>query len=165
MAQLYKDSKTFVDKKLRFPPSQVLESFYQLLNQTENQPSQEDVALFVDANFDSEGLEFEPWDPSDWISDPAFLDTIVNPDLQEWGSQLHETWKFLGRKIKGTTCHSMLTKISTYFLCRCQWMCEIIQSITLWCICQIPLSFLEVGFAKCTIGIHTGSSKVSSSPK
>lgn len=101
IAELYKDSKTFIDKPLRYAPSQVLENFYLLMNQTGNQPTQDDVSQFVENNFESEGLEFEPWDPSDWISEPSFLSGIVNPDLQEWGRQLHDTWKFLGRKIKG----------------------------------------------------------------
>lgn len=73
------------------------------MNQTLNQPTQSEVAFFVESNFESEGLEFEPWDPSDWVSEPSFLSAIASPDLREWGRQLHDTWKFLGRKIKGTT--------------------------------------------------------------
>lgn len=100
-AELYKDSKTFVDKKLRFQPEQVLATFAQLMNQTQNQPTKEDIQTFVDTNFEAEGTEFQPWDPSDWIADPPFLAGINNAELRIWGEQLHESWKFLGRQIKG----------------------------------------------------------------
>ena len=65
-AELYNDSKTFVDKKLRFQPDQVLSSFYQLMNQTGNLPTKEELQQFVDDNFEAEGTEFQPWDPTDW---------------------------------------------------------------------------------------------------
>lgn len=101
-AEIYRDSKTFVDKKLRYDPKIVLDSFNRLMNLTQNQPSQEQLAFFINQNFESEGSEFETWDPVDWTKDPAFLDNITDPILRDWGSKLHEEWKQLGRQIKGT---------------------------------------------------------------
>ncbi len=101
-AELYSDSKTFVDKKLRFQPEQVLANFAQLINETQNQPTKDELQRFVDNNFEAEGLEFEPWNPSDWISDPPFLSGINNSEFRNWAQQLHEGWKSLGRQIKGT---------------------------------------------------------------
>lgn len=101
-AELYSDSKTFVDKKLRFQPQQVLANFAQLMNETQNQPTKDELQQFVDNNFEAEGLEFEPWNPSDWISDPPFLSGINNSEFRNWAQQLHEGWKSLGRQIKGT---------------------------------------------------------------
>jgi len=100
LAKLYHDSKTFVDKKLRFHPDVVLGKFSELLNNTQSNPSSEQLKLFIDEHFESEGSEFELWDPSDWISNPDFLKKINNSLLQNWGRELHEAWKFLGRKIK-----------------------------------------------------------------
>lgn len=101
MAKLFHDSKTFVDKKLRFHPELVSANFTQLMNITGNQPSKNDLVLFINENFESEGSEFAPWDPSDWHENPSFLKKINNPQLRNWGQELHGAWKFLGRKIKG----------------------------------------------------------------
>ena len=102
LAKLYHDSKTFVDKKLRYKPDLILEKFSELLNNTESNPSREELQLFVDQHFDNEGSEFETWEPSDWVSDPDFLKKINNSMLKNWGRELHDAWNFLGRQIKGS---------------------------------------------------------------
>lgn len=101
MAKLYRDSKTFVDKKLRFHPDLVSANFTQLMNITGNQPTKNDLVLFINENFESEGSEFTDWDPLDWHESPSFFDKIQNQQLRNWGQELHGAWKFLGRKIKG----------------------------------------------------------------
>lgn len=101
MAEIYRDSKTFVDKKLRYEPRVILDNFAILMNSTGNSPSKDQLVLFVDQHFDPEGSEFEPWDPVDWVSNPAFLNNITDPILRDWGRKLHDEWKQLGRQIKG----------------------------------------------------------------
>lgn len=101
MAKLYHDSKTFVDKKLRFHPDLVATNFTRLMNSTGNNPSKNELVLFINEHFENEGSEFEPWDPTDWHGSPSFLNKIRNPQLRNWGEELHGAWKFLGRKIKG----------------------------------------------------------------
>lgn len=101
MAKLYHDSKTFVDKKLRFDPEVITANFTRLMNITRDQPTKNDLILFINEHFESEGSEFEPWDPSDWHETPSFLAKINNTQLRNWGDELHGAWKFLGRKIKG----------------------------------------------------------------
>ncbi len=101
MARLFQDSKTFVDKKLRFHPDLVLLQFERLMNVTSGLPSDADLAQFVEDCFESEGSEFEDWYPSDWTDDPAFLEKIRDAKLRQWGRELHDAWKYLGRKIKG----------------------------------------------------------------
>ena len=71
------------------------------MNETGNQPTKEELQAFVDNNFEAEGLEFQIWNPSDWISDPPFLSQVNNSELRDWGNRLHEGWKSLGRHIKG----------------------------------------------------------------
>jgi hypothetical protein len=50
--------------------------FELFLQETGNKPSKEQVQTFVDDNFDSEGSEFEDWEPSDWKPDIALLNNI-----------------------------------------------------------------------------------------
>lgn len=104
-AELYHDSKTFVDKKLRYHPDHVTLNFTQLMGSTNNTPTKQDLINFINEHFESEGSEFTPWDPSDWIKNPSFLKKINNTQLRQWGQQLNEAWKFLGRKIKGAFHH------------------------------------------------------------
>ena len=106
MAQLYYDSKTFVDKKLRYKPEIVTANFTRLMNITSGSPSKDDLISFVNVHFESEGSEFEPWEPTDWVEEPTFLNKINSTQLHDWGLELHGAWKFLGRKIKGITTYS-----------------------------------------------------------
>ena len=101
MAQLFRDSKTFVDKKLRFHPDVVLVEFERLMDDTGGRPTRDNLTRFVADCFDNEGSEFEHWHPSDWVESPAFLQQIHDAQLKEWGLELHGAWKSLGRKIKG----------------------------------------------------------------
>ena len=71
------------------------------MNESQNQPTKVELQQFVDNNFEVEGLEFDPWNPSDWISDPPFLARINNTELRDWAQKLHEGWKSLGRQVKG----------------------------------------------------------------
>lgn len=45
------------------------------------------------------GKEFRDWMPDDWISNPAFLNNINDPDLKQWGVDLNNIWKELGRQM------------------------------------------------------------------
>nr|QYJ58449.1 trehalase [Eriocheir sinensis] len=102
LAKLHNDSKYFVDMPLKNSVEETLISFQELMNRTQSKPSREEVRTFVDENFREPGTEFEPWDPSDWTEEPAFLNKIVHPDLQEWGKKLNAMWKKLARKISTT---------------------------------------------------------------
>jgi Trehalase. len=56
------------------------------------------VEDFVNKTF-VEGDELQPWVPSDWTENPAFLQNIASPDLQEWARHLNLLWKNLSRKM------------------------------------------------------------------
>ena len=111
MAKLYQDSKTFVDKKLRFDPDLVTANFTRLMNTTGGASSKNDLILFINKHFESEGSEFEPWDTSDWYETPSFLAKISNTQLRGWGEKLHGAWKFLGRKIKSNISRNYFLKL------------------------------------------------------
>ncbi|XP_047101886.1 trehalase-like [Schistocerca piceifrons] len=100
MASIHDDSKTFVDMKMKFSPNETLERFEKFMNRTNRMPDKLQVELFVNDTFDPPGSEFEPWDPVDWVENPAFLDRIDDPLYREWASELNHFWKNLGRKIK-----------------------------------------------------------------
>ncbi|XP_059469468.1 trehalase isoform X2 [Neocloeon triangulifer] len=96
----YADSKTFVDMKMRFGVGETLLRFEQMMNSTGQNPGKHEIEIFLNNTFDPAGSEFEAWEPSDWKPKPKFLDEIVDPDLKDWGVQLNDLWKLLGRKIK-----------------------------------------------------------------
>nr|AGL34007.2 membrane-bound trehalase [Apolygus lucorum] len=100
MAELFVDSKTFVDMKMKRSREDTLASFDDLMNRTDNKPTPDEVARFVNETFDPAGSEFEPWEPSDWKQSPRFLEHINDRALRSWGSSLNDLWKFLGRKMK-----------------------------------------------------------------
>ncbi|CAH1404306.1 unnamed protein product [Nezara viridula] len=100
MASIFKDSKTFVDMKMKWNTSETLLRFDDMMNKTGSSPTIEDVKVFVDANFDPAGSEFESWLPSDWREDPLFLKGINDRFLKKWAEGLNDLWKVLGRKMK-----------------------------------------------------------------
>ena len=100
MKKIYHDSKTFVDMKMKQLPNKTWEIFQELMNRTASDPSTEQLEEFLNENFESAGIEFEKWEPSDWIKHPKFLYSIKDSDYREWGKQLNDLWKFLGRKMK-----------------------------------------------------------------
>lgn len=50
MAKLYPDSKTFVDKKLKFPPEQTLTEFNTFMEDKNQNPTENDLRAFVDVS-------------------------------------------------------------------------------------------------------------------
>ena len=48
-----------------------------LFQKTENNPSKNEIQTFVDDNFDSEGSEFEEWQPIDWNSEIDLFNRIT----------------------------------------------------------------------------------------
>ena len=60
---LYNDSKTFVDKRMRFDPTEVLNAF-SLSNLTANS-TKDEVRAFVEQYFLEAGSELLQWTPSD----------------------------------------------------------------------------------------------------
>ncbi|CAK9825716.1 unnamed protein product [Anthophora retusa] len=100
MASIYKDSKTFVDMKMKHPPNETLLLFREFMERVDHMPTRHQIEQFVNDTFDPEGSEFEEWDPEDWISHPHFLDKILDDDLRKFASDLNRIWKMLGRKMK-----------------------------------------------------------------
>uniref|UniRef100_T1HKP0 Trehalase n=2 Tax=Rhodnius prolixus TaxID=13249 RepID=T1HKP0_RHOPR len=100
MAQIFPDSKTFVDMKMKQNSAKTLKLFDDLMKKTGDKPSTEDLKQFVEGNFEAAGSEFEEWTPSDWHTEPRFLEKIEDKALKQWAEDLHNLWKLLGRKMK-----------------------------------------------------------------
>ncbi|XP_050313151.1 trehalase-like isoform X2 [Anthonomus grandis grandis] len=101
MARIYKDSKTFVDMKMKYSPNETMAKFDLFMQDyKERQPNREEVQKFVELNFDPAGQEFAEWTPEDWVEHPKFLDKIGDEKFKAWGKKLNGIWKILGRKMK-----------------------------------------------------------------
>ncbi|XP_041372836.1 trehalase-like [Gigantopelta aegis] len=122
-AGLFQDSKTFVDMKLRYSPSEclllgflslcccwvvrkpvmdtdtVLENFASLIRNG-SLGNKTEVRAFVQTSFEGPGTEFETWEPTDFVDNPQFLSGVADGKLRNFGKSLCGLWKVLGRKIK-----------------------------------------------------------------
>lgn len=100
MAKIFKDSKTFVDMKMKYPPNKTMSLFRELMNRTDNSPTSTQVEEFLNKTFDPAGSEFEDWDPKDWKAKPTFLLDIKDESLRQFAEDLNHIWKLLGRKMR-----------------------------------------------------------------
>ncbi|KZT57237.1 glycoside hydrolase family 37 protein, partial [Calocera cornea HHB12733] len=116
LAQLYTDSKTFVDKPTIFSPNVTLADFAQLggMNATVG-----NLTLFVETDFGGEGLELVPLDlGSNFTASPAFLKGIADPLVKAWAQTVHGYWAQLIRTTNtsaicdGLTCTSSLIPLN-----------------------------------------------------
>ncbi|XP_035725471.1 trehalase-like [Vespa mandarinia] len=99
LAEIFNDSKTFVDSYQKNDPQITLANFKKLMEETNNQPNRSQVAQFVLDNFSTQD-ELDNYTLPDWQENPPFLKTIEDPNLQKWAKELNEIWKKLARKIK-----------------------------------------------------------------
>lgn len=100
MNQIFNDSKTFVDMKLKQKPSETLAKFEEFQNKTNFNPTKEQVKAFVEEHFEEPGQEFEDWTPDDWHENPKFVDGIKDAELKKFATGLNKLWLKLGRKMK-----------------------------------------------------------------
>ena len=60
------------------------------------------VTATLASYIDEAGSDLNIWEPSDLQEFPAFLDTIKDPEYKQWGSDLNQLWKLLGRQAYGS---------------------------------------------------------------
>ncbi len=100
LASIYPDSKTFVDKKLKFSESEIINKYDDLKRSVKSGENMHYLLTkFVDDNFE-DGDELEEWTPPDFSSYPSIADRILDPEYKQWALALNEVWKTLARKIK-----------------------------------------------------------------
>ncbi|KAI5634840.1 trehalase domain-containing protein [Phthorimaea operculella] len=100
MSEIYTDSKTFVDFPLKQDQNSTLQAFDELLKETNNNPSKEDLQVFIDKYFETNSTELEPWSPPDYNPNPAFLASIRDEELKQFAKDVHAIWPTLGRMVK-----------------------------------------------------------------
>lgn len=99
LARIFKDSKTFVDLEMKNNENTTLAAFAVLLNNTNDNPTKEQLKEFVDEYFSAVG-ELENWTPPDYSPQPAFLAGITDKNFRNFGKGVHDIWPTLGRKVK-----------------------------------------------------------------
>ena len=99
MARIFKDSKTFVDMKLKHLPAEIEQSYEQLMIRENDQPTKSAIMQFIEDNFTMES-QMEDWTPDDWIANPKLLSRISDVRLAEFALNLNERWKMLCRRIR-----------------------------------------------------------------
>lgn len=100
LSKIYPDSKTFVDKKLKYTESEII-SKYKTLKENNNGsvPSNYELKKFIDENLE-DGDELEEWVPGDFTQNPSILNRIRDQNYKQWASGLNHVWKTLARKVK-----------------------------------------------------------------
>ncbi|EGG17928.1 Trehalase precursor [Cavenderia fasciculata] len=114
LAQVFNDSKTFVDMPLRQSPELVLSSFQQLLANTSNEggPNKQQLTDFINTYFYPAGYEVQAATPVDWIPHPRFLSHIKDPQLKMFGEAVHKMWNDLYRVFNHTgLCQDCYTSV------------------------------------------------------
>ncbi|XP_057320154.1 trehalase-like isoform X1 [Microplitis mediator] len=98
LAEVFSDSKTFVDLYQLHDPSVTLANFEKFMSATGGNPNKTEVSKFVAANFHS-SIDVLPWTPSDWQSNPTILERIQDPKYRQWAYQLNFVWLNLSRQM------------------------------------------------------------------
>ncbi|XP_068083536.1 trehalase-like [Anabrus simplex] len=98
MANVYKDSKTFVDMRMKYSEKETFANFEHLTKINDNILNLEHVKIFLNEHF-VDGNELEETDPLDWTDTPAVLSRISDPKLREWAGELNKLWKNHTRKV------------------------------------------------------------------
>lgn len=99
MARIFPDSKTFVDRVMNYDETKTLSDFDRLLNETNQNPSKEQLIEFVNQYFSEQG-ELEEWQPSDFSDNPIFLNTVKDEALRNFGKGINDIWPLLSRKVR-----------------------------------------------------------------
>lgn len=99
LAKIFNDSKTFVDLEMNYDQNKTLADFDQLLKDTNQNPSREQIENFVDQYFTSGGL-LEEWVPSDFSTNPKFISNIKDEQLRQFGLDINNIWPIISRKVK-----------------------------------------------------------------
>ncbi|ORY99570.1 glycoside hydrolase [Absidia repens] len=92
LAQLFADSKTFVDMPTTKPVNKVLEAFQSL----GNDPDKKSLQSFVEDHFSPAGSEMKPYNIT---TEPlVWLDKVGDTKYRGWVNQLHHAWSKLAFK-------------------------------------------------------------------
>lgn len=100
LSGIYRDSKTFVDKKLKYPESEILAKYKTIKDKYGgNVPSHLELLNFIDEHLE-DGDELDAWHPPDLRRIPSIVNRIADRNYKVWAYKLNLVWKTLARKVK-----------------------------------------------------------------
>lgn len=97
--RIYPDSKTFVDKKLKYTESEILDKYKTLKENNNGSIPNSELQKFIDENLE-DGDELEDWNPPDFTDNPMIVNRIKDQNYKQWAFGLNHVWKTLARKVK-----------------------------------------------------------------
>lgn len=100
-AQIFNDSKTFVDMPMKYPPSQTLALFHQNIGKNS---SSADLLHFMEEYFYPAGSDLVDVNPVDWVPNPSFLNQFNNTNVRDFASAVHHKWNVLVRDWNDSFC-------------------------------------------------------------
>ncbi|CAH1958814.1 unnamed protein product [Acanthoscelides obtectus] len=100
-SHIFPDSKSFVDLIQIHSSEVTLRNFEELMKQTGDKPSNDELKEFVENNFVDEG-ELDDWTPPDFKSNPSILKQIDDVAVREFARSLIKIWPVLGKKMKAS---------------------------------------------------------------
>lgn len=81
LAHIYPDSKTFVDKRMKFSEPYILSKYEELKAKNEGKPpSKEELVDFVSEHFE-DGDELEKWDPPDFKPETTLMAKVSDEGM------------------------------------------------------------------------------------
>lgn len=99
LMNLFKDSKIFVDFKLRYPEKEIVLKYKELKAREHGFVNRTRLKQFIEENFER-GNELEAWVPTDWKREPKIIQKIMDPNFKKWVSYLNTMWRVLARRVK-----------------------------------------------------------------
>ena len=97
MAQLFNDSKEFVDRPMKVDPEVISLEFDRISDK--DKLNSTILSAFVDKYFHEVGQDELTWIPTDIQESPDFLDNVAD-DYRSWASSLNQLWSVLGVKVQ-----------------------------------------------------------------
>ncbi|CAO1630002.1 unnamed protein product [Parajaminaea phylloscopi] len=98
LAQVYEDSKTFVDKPSLKPEADIVAEFAKLGDGKGGNLTLDQIKAFLETNFGPEGTELVQGElGSEYTPSPSFLQNVTDPVLHDWIAQVHGYWPLLAR--------------------------------------------------------------------
>lgn len=95
-SKIFGDSKTFVDMTLKTSINKTLDAFYDMMANSEYNPSKEDIEKFVNAHFEST-QELADYFPDDYNEEPRLVKQISNPVIKKFTKDVISIWPDLTR--------------------------------------------------------------------
>ncbi|KAK9885437.1 hypothetical protein WA026_010932 [Henosepilachna vigintioctopunctata] len=99
MMNIFETSKSFVDLKMLNTPDVIIQNFDIFMFKNNHKPSTSSVRKFLRENF-GEGDELDSWIPSDFISNPSWLQRINNTLIKKFAHDLLQVIPKMTMKVR-----------------------------------------------------------------